>query len=233
MVRRQALGGRIIVEDFGIDSELYNSRLLFAIEGTEHGRDGNNLLHIKFALLQLQRTLNSTLQGIHHALSQSINGIGGIGSKEDAVVLQEQNLYVLAIGCLIGLHSVLALHSQDIARLAGIHPNCIGQQLLHSLFALLRAGQAVYNGGMYMEHILLGEQVVKQGFHRGTTVLAADTGIHHIGKNLSLSLLLVLRVLCRPHSIQQRALQNYKILRLNGSQRGTGAFDPQAILTLE
>ena len=148
------------------------------------------------------------------------------------MILQEQHLYILTLGVFIAFHSGSAIQCQNKAGLAGIHPNSIGEQLFHFLFAVYSTGQAVDDGGVHMQNVALREQIVQQCLHRGTADFTPCTGIHHIGQDRIFPFCFIGRILIGPHFTQQGSLQNDKVLCLDGCEGCAGAFYPQSVGTL-
>ena len=165
----------------------------------------------------------------HHIGNDGVDFLGGISSKEHAVVFQEDQLGANAGGSLARSQRLHAQHGQGIAGLGIGHPNGIREQPRDHSLAGNGAGDAVDAGGMQVQHELPLQQIMQNGLNTGPAGLAFPAGSHHVGQDLCFTLSFHIGILLGADLRQQGTVHADKFLRLDGSQRGAGALYIQGI----
>ena len=164
---------------------------------------------------------------LHHYLSDKrVNSLHGIGSKENAMVPQQQKARVPPVLFPIIRHFFPADRSENIAGFRRRNPNRIRKKLCRNLFACTTAGHAVDKRGMHMKNQLLREQVMEQRLHTGTFLLFSRAARGHHGReDFCLSRLFFRRKGHIPNFGKLCPIHFYKTVRINGSKPCSGPFD--------
>ena len=175
--------------------------------------------------------LYTGFQAVHDAGIDPVDLLGRVGTHENAMVLQEDDLRLAAAGGLPGLDAVIDLLEKGIAGVRVLDIEGVREEFGAGFRRLHGTHQAIHQRRVQVHHIREAHAVVQGGLHGGTAAFG-QAGGGQVFLDLGLALGDVSAVRLLPHRIQLAAVQDGKTVLADGGEGMAAGLHPEMVFIL-